>query len=72
MPNETTLPRETYTVGEVADILGISRSSAHRTIARDQKLGPLTPIRIGKRILFGRKAVEAVLAGEGLAEEVSE
>lgn len=56
---------ETLTVGEAADMLGISRSSAYRQLAKPgAKLGPLTPIRIGRRILFGRKQIEAVLAGE--------
>jgi predicted DNA-binding transcriptional regulator AlpA len=61
VPKDT--PCETLTVAEAADVLGISRSSAHRLIAQTGKLGPLTPIRIGRRIVFGWRQVELVLAG---------
>lgn len=62
MLNDT--PCETLTVGEAADKLGISHSSAYRQLSETGKLGPLTPIRIGRRIVFGIRQVEAVLAGE--------
>lgn len=62
VPNAVT-PCETLTVGEAAAKLGISPSGAYRQINETGKLGPLTPIRIGRRIMFGRRQVETLLAG---------
>lgn len=55
---------QALTVAEVAELLGISTAHAYETIRTTHELAGLKPIRIGRFIRFGRKAVEAVLAGE--------
>jgi|TARA_R100000501_G_C2629350_1_gene124043 excisionase family DNA binding protein len=49
--------RQTYTVNETAEILGISRESAFKAV----KNGDVPSFRIGKRILIPRIALEALL-----------
>jgi len=51
--------RETFSVPEAAEILGISRSSAFQAAAK----GQLPVIRLGKRLLVPRAALERMLGG---------
>jgi excisionase family DNA binding protein len=51
--------RETLTVPEAGEILGISRSSAFQAASN----GELPVIRIGKRLLVPRAALERMLDG---------
>lgn len=53
--------RETLTVVEAGEILGISRSSAFQAASS----GELPIIRIGKRLLVPRAALERMLDGGG-------
>jgi len=50
------------TVPEVAKLLGISKQSAYNAVAR----GEIAVLRIGKRFLVPRAAMERVLRGESL------
>jgi len=54
-----TLPpeRATYTIDEVAEILGIARSSAYRAA----RAGQIPTIKIGRRLLVSRDAVTELL-----------
>ncbi len=52
------MERATYTIEEVAEILGIGRSSAYQA-ARSRDI---PTIRIGKRLLVPRIALERMLA----------
>lgn len=49
--------RLTITVSEAADLLGVSRVSAYEAIQR----GEIPYIRIGRRILVPKKALERLL-----------
>lgn len=51
--------RETLTVGEAAKVLGIGRGSAYEAAKR----GELPVIRLGKRLVVSRTALERLLAG---------
>jgi len=57
--------RATLTVGEAAKILGISRNSAYQGILT----GEIPHIRVGKRILIPRRALEAMLESAGKPKE---
>ena len=59
------MERATYTIEEVAEILGIGRSSAYQA-ARSREI---PTIRIGKRLLVPRIALERMLA-ETSADEI--
>ena len=48
----------TMTVTETANVLGISRSSAYECV----RLGAIPSIRLGRRIVVPRRAVEELLA----------
>jgi excisionase family DNA binding protein len=50
--------RLTYTVGEAAQLLGISRNSAYEAARR----GEIPTIRVGRRILVPRNRLEELLA----------
>ncbi len=50
--------RLTYTVGEAALLLGISRNSAYEAVRR----GEIPTIRLGRRILVPRNRLEELLA----------
>ena len=54
--------RLTLTVVEVAAQLGISRNAAYEAI----RLGQIRSIRIGRRILVPRQALEEMLRGKDL------
>ena len=47
-----------YTVGEVAGLLGISRTLAYELVAR----GALAHVRLGRRIVIPRHALEQLLS----------
>lgn len=51
--------RETFSVPEAGEILGISRSSAFQAAAK----GELPVIRVGKRLLVPRAGLERMLGG---------
>lgn len=54
-----TTERLTLTVSEAARTLGIARASAYQAVAS----GELESLRIGKRILIPRCAIERMLSG---------
>ncbi len=49
--------RKTYTVEEAAERLGISRNSAYEAVRR----GEIPSLRIGRRVLIPRAALERML-----------
>ena len=51
----------TMTVEEVADALGIGRTLARRLAREDGFPAPIRVIRIGRRMLIARAAVDAVV-----------
>jgi excisionase family DNA binding protein len=51
-------PRRTISVEEAATVLGISRGSAYANV----KTGAIPTIRIGKRLLVPKAALEKLLA----------
>lgn len=52
--------KQTLTVDEAARYLGIGRNSAYAAIARDE----IPVIRIGKRLLVPKAALEKMLSGD--------
>lgn len=54
--------RKTYRIEEVAQLLGLDRSTAY-VRAKEDKL-PVPVIRIGRRLLVSRAALDRVLDGE--------
>lgn len=50
----------TYTVDEAAELLGIGRNGAYEGV----RSGQIPSIRIGKRILVPKAALERMLAGD--------
>jgi excisionase family DNA binding protein len=57
---------QTYSVDEVAEILGVSRPLAYEGCAR----GEIPCVRIGRRILVPRSALEAMLRGGAVQQEL--
>jgi excisionase family DNA binding protein len=55
--------RQTYNVDEAAKLLGVGRNQAYEAA----KTGQLPTIKIGKRILVPRAALERMLAKAGKA-----
>jgi excisionase family DNA binding protein len=51
------MERSTYTIEEVAKMLGIGRSSAYQAV----RVGEIPTIRIGRRLLVPRLALEKIL-----------
>ena len=49
----------TYTVTEVAELLGISRSSAYECVRR----GEIPSLTLGRRVVVPRRTLEALLDG---------
>jgi excisionase family DNA binding protein len=56
-------PRLTYSVEEVAAVLGLSRSKTYELVARGAI--PVVPL-VGRRNLIARVTVDRLLAGEHL------
>lgn len=52
--------RRTYNVAEVADLLGVSRSSLYESIRR----GELRALQFGRRVVIPVSVVEKMLAGD--------
>jgi excisionase family DNA binding protein len=57
---EGTPVRRTYSVDEAAQLLGVSRTAAFGAVRR----GEIPGIRVGKRRLVLREALDRMLAGE--------
>lgn len=64
----TNTERRTVTVEEAAKILGIGRASAYLAI----KTGDLPYLKIGRRIVVSRIALERMLEGGALAGQADE
>jgi excisionase family DNA binding protein len=62
MPNMLAPERGTYSIEEVAARLGIDRGTAYR-LAKSDDL-PVPVLRLGKRRVVGRAALDRVLSGE--------
>ena len=58
----------TVTIPEVAKALGISRGLAYDLARRDAL--PVPIIKLGRRMVLSRKAIEALLEGRQLGPEV--
>jgi excisionase family DNA binding protein len=54
------LERQTYTVPEVAQILGVGRNTAYESC----RAGEIPTVRVGSRVLVPRAAIEAMLSVE--------
>ena len=61
----TRMEKLVFTVDEVAELLGICRPTAFKGV----RLGIIPSIRVGKRILIPRIALEKMLANAGSKEE---
>jgi excisionase family DNA binding protein len=59
----------TYTLSELAALLGISYTSAHEMAQRDAL--PVAPIRVGRQYRFPRTAVHKLLGIDGAGEQVA-
>ncbi len=64
MATQRTIDRQTLTVEEAATLLGIGRNSAYQAIAR----GELPALRLGRRLLVPRAALDRHLAESGAVE----
>jgi excisionase family DNA binding protein len=53
--------RETYSVEEAGAVVGIGRSAAYQAV----KSGELPSVKIGKRLLVPKRALERLLEGDG-------
>ena len=51
------MERLTYTVNEVAELLGISRTSAYECVRR----GEIPAIELGRRLVIARSTVDRIL-----------
>jgi excisionase family DNA binding protein len=58
--------RLTYTVPEIAELLGISRSSAYQCVRR----GEIPALVLGRRVVVARAALEALLTNFADPDEV--
>ncbi len=58
----------TMTVEQVAQVLGIGRALAYR-LAATGHIGPVPVLRIGRRLLIPRRALERVLNGNVIVSE---
>ncbi len=65
MPSPFVIERGTVTIDELAAKLGVDRGTAYR-LARADKL-PIPVIRVGRRQVVARAALERILAGERLS-----
>ena len=57
--------RATATLGEVAALLGIGRSTAYELAQRDAL--PIPVIHLGRRLVVSRAALDRLLAADGIA-----
>ena len=57
---EDPLSRRTYTIDEAARLLGIGRNSAYEAATR----GEIPTIKIGKRVVVPKAALDRMLAGQ--------
>ena len=62
MPLPTTSERDGMTVEEVAARLGISLKTAYKLAAANELPAPV--LRVGRRLIIGRAALDRALAGE--------
>lgn len=53
--------KQTYTITEACQVLGISRSSMHRAMKRNE----LSAFRIGSKVLIPREVVDNLVGGGG-------
>lgn len=60
MTSDTATERRTYTVDEAGELLGIGRNTAYEAARR----GEIPTIKIGRRLLVPRAALERMLAGD--------
>ena len=60
MATTATAERKTYTVDEVAAMLGIGRASLYSAIKKGEIPGA---IRLGKRIVLSKVTIDAMLTG---------
>lgn len=58
----TVAERQTLNIEDVARLLGINRSTAYELARRDQLPAPV--IRLGRRMVVGRAALDRALAGD--------
>lgn len=58
-PTTNTVERETLTLTELAERLGLSMTSAYVLANKDQL--PIPAMRVGRRFLFSRRALDEVL-----------
>jgi len=72
MPNEppsvSPTPKQTLSVQEVSELLGISRNSAFKAV----KAGHIPALRIGRRILIPKQALKKLLDVYSIAEPEEE
>jgi excisionase family DNA binding protein len=62
--------RATYTIREVAALLGLGATSAYEKARRGEL--PVQPIRVGARYLFARRAVDELLGIKHIDTEESD
>lgn len=63
-----TLTSRTLTIDEAAQVLGISRYLAYEQ-ARTGKIAGVAVLKVGRRLLVPRAALDRVLAGESTQRE---
>ena len=64
-PKRQPLERKTYSIDETSELLGLSRNTTFE-LARENKL-PVPVVRVGKRLLVVRAALDRFLSGEAAA-----
>lgn len=62
-------PRQTLTLAEVADILGLGRTTVYRAVR--EGTFPVPVISVGARKVVARRLLERYLAGEWTPEQES-
>ena len=61
MTIKTSVPRTTYTIAEVAILLGVAKNSAYQAVKRSGALGGVDVIRVGKRLVVPSGPLRAAL-----------
>lgn len=59
MTRDSHIQRATLTVAELAEVLGVGRTQVYEMVQTNSS--PVPPIRVGRKILFSRWAVESFL-----------